>query len=235
MNVLAKPLPSGFILTATIVAGGVSGYTLAGGGKTLTVDETATLSNKANINTANIYSNIAPMQTPAESWIGPSSTAGIYFKGDNVGIGTTTPQYDLEVVNSLGVINPAVGGHARMMLGGTTGAYLDFSYGNNVYNANSWLLSNTLLSDAFSFYQFSRSSHRMVIKNDGNVGIGIYPVISGTGKLDMNGDTMRLRTARTPASAGAAGNQGEICWDADYIYVAVNTNTWKRTPISTWA
>jgi hypothetical protein len=70
---------------------------------------------------------------------------------------------------------------------------------------------------------------------NGSVGIGTTaPTISGTGKFDMNADTFRLRTARTPASAAAAGNAGEICWDANYLYVAVNTNTWVRTPILTW-
>ena len=68
MDILAKAIPTAFLLTPAIILGGVSGYTLAGGGKTLTVDETATLSNKANINTANTFSNIAPMTTLAESW-----------------------------------------------------------------------------------------------------------------------------------------------------------------------
>lgn len=38
----------------------------------------------------------------------------------------------------------------------------------------------------------------------------------------------------TPASAGAAGSEGRICWDASYIYVCVATNTWKRVAIATW-
>jgi hypothetical protein len=55
-----------------------------------------------------------------------------------------------------------------------------------------------------------------------------------TAVLDINSDTLRLRTARTPASATAAGNAGDICWDSSYIYVCVATNTWKRVAISTW-
>lgn len=38
----------------------------------------------------------------------------------------------------------------------------------------------------------------------------------------------------TPASAGAAGAAGTICYDASYVYVCVGTNTWKRAAISTW-
>lgn len=54
------------------------------------------------------------------------------------------------------------------------------------------------------------------------------------GILDTEGNTLRVRTSRTPASATATGNAGDICWDADYIYVCTATNKWKRTAITTW-
>lgn len=38
----------------------------------------------------------------------------------------------------------------------------------------------------------------------------------------------------TPASASATGTAGTVAWDANYIYVCVATNTWKRVAISTW-
>ena len=52
--------------------------------------------------------------------------------------------------------------------------------------------------------------------------------------LDIVSDVIRLRTAKTPASATAAGNAGDICWDSDAIYVCVATNTWKKIAIATW-
>lgn len=55
-----------------------------------------------------------------------------------------------------------------------------------------------------------------------------------TAALDINSDILRLRTAKTPASAGAAGNAGDICWDASYIYVCTASNTWERVAIGTW-
>jgi hypothetical protein len=72
---------------------------------------------------------------------------------------------------------------------------------------------------------------RMVITSAGNVGIGTN---SPTNPLDVNADSVRIRTAQTPATSGAAGNQGEIAWDANYIYVCTATNTWKRVAIATW-
>jgi hypothetical protein len=53
-------------------------------------------------------------------------------------------------------------------------------------------------------------------------------------KLDINDDSIRVRTAKTPASAGAAGVQGEIAWDANFVYICTATNTWKRAAIATW-
>lgn len=45
-------------------------------------------------------------------------------------------------------------------------------------------------------------------------------------------ETPRLRAA--PASASAAGTQGEWAWDSSYIYICTALNTWKRVAISTW-
>ena len=53
-------------------------------------------------------------------------------------------------------------------------------------------------------------------------------------KLDINGDSVRLRTAKTPSSATDTGSAGQICWDTNYVYVCVATNTWKRSALSTW-
>ena len=50
----------------------------------------------------------------------------------------------------------------------------------------------------------------------------------------MNANTIRLRTARTPVSASASGNAGDICWDASYLYVCTATNTWRRVAHATW-
>lgn len=55
-----------------------------------------------------------------------------------------------------------------------------------------------------------------------------------TSALDVNANGIRVRTSKTPASATASGNAGYICWDADYVYVCVAQNTWKRSALTTW-
>ena len=52
--------------------------------------------------------------------------------------------------------------------------------------------------------------------------------------LDVVSDVIRLRTAKTPASATAAGNAGDICWDSDAIYVCISTDVWKKAAIATF-
>lgn len=58
--------------------------------------------------------------------------------------------------------------------------------------------------------------------------------IDAAGRIITAADTIRLATTKTPASAGATGTTGDVCWDASYIYVCTATNTWKRAAIATW-
>lgn len=57
--------------------------------------------------------------------------------------------------------------------------------------------------------------------------------------LQVTGDTTLLNELYLPAPtvppAGASpGLAGQISWDANYIYVCIALNTWKRVAISTW-
>lgn len=69
----------------------------------------------------------------------------------------------------------------------------------------------------------------------GDFGVGTRNVtVSGAGsRLHVAGDTLRLDTPRGPA-AGSAGNPGEVCWDANYVYVCVAANTWKRAALAAY-
>lgn len=57
---------------------------------------------------------------------------------------------------------------------------------------------------------------------------------SGNDVITLNADQVIISNTHTPASASAAGTTGQIAWDANYIYICVATNTWKRVAISTW-
>jgi hypothetical protein len=153
------------------------------------------------------------------SWSGGGTLDYNMFISDsgNVGIGTTTPGVKVAINDpgtGLAFTNAASGNFNIGLLGGV-GSAEAYIY----QRANSPLLFGT------------NNTERLRIDSSGRVGIG---TTTPTTLLDVNADTVRVRTARTPASATATGATGEICWDASYIYVCTATNTWKRTAITTW-
>lgn len=81
---------------------------------------------------------------------------------------------------------------------------------------------------------YDRNSYRTSMMFPREIGIGMANTDILTDYLDVNAGTFRLRSPITPASAGASGSQGQIRWDADYVYVCTATNTWKRAALSTW-
>jgi len=76
------------------------------------------------------------------------------------------------------------------------------------------------------------ATERMRIDSSGNLLIGTST--AGASKLVVNDDSIQVNTSKTPASASATGTTGQIAWDANYVYVCVATNTWKRSALSTW-
>jgi hypothetical protein len=71
------------------------------------------------------------------------------------------------------------------------------------------------------------------------VGVGRLAVegaeISLTGHTHTAGDVIGARSwSAVPASAAAPGTAGQEAYDTDFHYVCVATNTWKRTPLTTW-
>jgi hypothetical protein len=61
-----------------------------------------------------------------------------------------------------------------------------------------------------------------------------YPSDNTSSFVQIVGTTLDISTPRTIVNSTDDGFTGEICWDSNYIYVCVGTNTWKRSTISTW-
>ncbi len=57
---------------------------------------------------------------------------------------------------------------------------------------------------------------------------------NNNGQLVLNTNRVKIVSSKTPLSASASGDTGQICWDSNYIYVCVNSDIWKRSPLSTW-
>lgn len=134
-----------------------------------------------------------------------------------VGIGTTSPGYALDVASAVAQI------------GNSTDAFIQYksTAGNWHVGANS--------SNAYVFYSgtYGTGTERARIDSSGRLLVGTSSQ-SGGSLLQVNDNRIRIATAKTPASATDTGVAGEICWDANYVYVCTATNTWKRSAISTW-
>jgi hypothetical protein len=192
----------------------------------------------------------SPSQVPTNADLGDLA----YQDGDNaiigpitvvdgdVGIGTSAPADRLHifgggvshfdaspVVSLVDTVNAldagpklAFFGANRKDVGEEMASIEALLFGNNGGSGN-------VQSGSLAFSTFG--SERLRITRDGNVGIAT----SGpTQKLDVNDDSIRVRTAKTPSSASDTGTTGQIAWDADYIYVCTATDTWKRVAIATW-
>lgn len=46
--------------------------------------------------------------------------------------------------------------------------------------------------------------------------------------LSTKGGTIRICSSRTPSGPTATGLAGELCWDENFLYICIATNTWRR-------
>lgn len=95
---------------------------------------------------------------------------------------------------------------------------------------------DTTAGNSTGFFTKSFDSHSGDHFRSQKVISGVDTVIF---KVDNPGNvyakSFRLTSLNTaPTSATDTGVLGEIRYDANYMYVCVATNTWKRSPLTTW-
>ena len=152
------------------------------------------------------------------------------------GVGTTYPKAKLHAMQGTGSnVNPV--NSTVAFIDSNTSAFLQIGTGNYNTGGIYWGKStdNDRGSIVYTGYDNSMAFRtngitKMHINMNGNIGIG---TTSPTAKLDVNDNSIRIRSSLTPASAGS-GQKGEICYDTNYMYVCVATNTWKRVALSTY-
>ena len=111
----------------------------------------------------------------------------------------------------------------------------------HVFEVDPTLKNKKITIAAFKNYLDLYYSPRSGATFSGNVTITGNFVVSGSSIFNTlitsvlaTLNRIILTTATTPASATAPGTTGEIVWDANYIYVCIATNTWRRTAINAW-
>ena len=180
-----------------------------GSGKTLTVTGTCNLDTAVVVNESGADKDFrVEGDTDANLLFVDAST-------DRIGIGTASPSARLHVVGNQYRQNDSTGSFGFVVNTTAATTRLETLFGGS----------------SFAIRTNGDATDKLLLDSSGNLGIG---TASPTALLDVNADTMRLRTARTPASATAAGNAGDICWDASYLYICTATNTWRRIAHATW-
>ncbi len=159
----------------------------------------------------------------------------------NVGIGTSTPGFKLQVINdnnTVGIETTVDGSSTPLRLTSTDGGFSDNQEIRiDTYQSSSIVTRFATYYDSsttwgFKFYgtnSFLNSQPIMTLNGNGNVGIG---TTSPTAKLDISGNTgynqLRLRTSYTPTSSSdTSGNVGDIAWDDNYFYWKTSSQ-WLR-------
>ena len=82
----------------------------------------------------------------------------------------------------------------------------------------------------------SNNDENMIYVDAGNDRVGIR-TNAPTSALDINSNSIRVRTAQTPANGDNSSiglGVGTITWDTNYIYVAVNSSAILRASLSTF-
>lgn len=70
----------------------------------------------------------------------------------------------------------------------------------------------------------------MSINSSGDVGFDLDPQ-SITSKIDIRGDSIRIRNSGVVPTSSSNGYKGEIRWDDSYLYVCTANNSWKRVAL----
>ena len=100
----------------------------------------------------------------------------------------------------------------------------------HVFEVDPTLRNKKITFTQFKDYLNSYYSSTSGATFSGNVTITGNFVVSGSSTLD----SLIIPTQASPASASATGTTGQIVWDANYVYVCIATNTWKRVLLATW-
>ncbi len=114
--------------------------------------------------------------------------------------------------------------------GGTSGP----AWSNTPYfgvSAAIGTLTNTITNSSGTMVLTSGTGGINLIAASGSF---VVATVSGGGLFRVNGGNLQIQNPSVPGSASASGVSGTITWDTNYLYVCTATNTWKRTPLTTW-
>lgn len=152
------------------------------------------------------------------------SAATIYTSGAYAGIYTLGSNAALSTAGVAATISTA-GASAHIFTTGVEASI--YTQGNNATIQTSGL--SGLIKTTGQYAVISTEGANAVIQTSG-ANAHIQTVLGDI----VSGGKLRVTNPQTPATSGASGVVGQIAWDANYVYVCIALNTWKRSPLTTW-
>lgn len=155
-----------------------------------------------------------------------ANNLGIFIKdGGNVGIGVADPASLLSVAGTVSASDVSASGTVSgTTISASAGVSTVIISASGAATVDSLAVTNGATAATLSV---SGDASAASLSVSGNVGIGTS---TPSGALDVNADSIRVRTAKTPLS-GDACDAGEIAWDANYIYICTASGVWKRAAL----
>lgn len=230
---------------------GNNGTVTTGGGNTFlglssgnfTMGSTATASTDSSLDTAIGYSSGNSLTIGRENtFLGAYSGTGSTSGSQNVCVGTYTGTTlnDSTGVTLLGrYAGYSLYGNYNIAIGANSGRFLSdgstslTGTSNSLYiGANTKGSANGITNEIVIGYNATGNGSNTVTLGNTSV-TDVYAAQGAT--ATVNAGKFKLSALNTaPASATATGALGEIRIDANYIYVCVATNTWKRSALTSW-
>jgi hypothetical protein len=117
--------------------------------------------------------------------------------------------------------------------GGLLSQSINFYPTSNVANAARTMM--TLEYSNVFIAGNAANSNVTIAGNAANSNVTIAPANDATIKIGGGANTKIIMTTQNvPATATSTGIAGQVAFDSNYIYYCVATDTWKRSPLSTW-
>lgn len=183
----------------------------------------------------------------SETGVGNAGSNFGIARFDDTGNGIDSP---FTITRADGSVNINLAGTASVFrLAASTGVSRDIRFSNSTYSNGQYTYSprwavrtdNTTESGGnsgsdYRVVRYDDSGNALdtpffIKRSNGQVGIMTN---TPTTPLDVNGNGIRIRTAKTPTStADASGNIGDHAWDDNYLYVKTSAG-WKRSALTTF-
>ena len=189
-------------------------------------------------------SGVAALTTAAESWVGPSSTTGVYFKGGFAGVGTITPGYPWEVAGAMTSKTTLANVPTFRAIGSDTSSFALFQVGLNISDGGTvgarlvlgdlgtggkrWDISNGgRVAGAVTFFNFTDLLDVLALKG-GNAGFGLT---SPTAVIHLKAGTATASTAPLKFTSGTSlttAEAGALEFTTDDYYATITTGAARK-------